>query len=188
LSENSRYPENAAFYRRTACATALVCGLLLPKVAFHGLGHGLPVWLAVCIATGAILSDIEPLSIWRAIKMAMLTSGIMALALIAAYTALWSASLIFGTAAPHMRIPFGTGSIDILEPKFIVFLLVVVLEFWIASAVFISVVTLSGKRWLNKAPQRYALKWNKDPATIRRTATIILAAAGCLVVMSAAFS
>lgn len=90
-------------YVSVACAAALVGGLLLPKAAFHGLDRGLLVWLVICVASGVILSNLEPLSVWRGIKASMVASVTMALALIGFYSFRWLVSRIINIEAPAPR-------------------------------------------------------------------------------------
>jgi hypothetical protein len=153
----------------------LVGGLLLPKAAFHGLDRGLLVWLVICLASGVILSNLQPLSVWRGLKVSMLTSVVLVLALTGFYSVRWLVSRIINIEASQILIPFGSGaSVDILDPRLFPFILLLLALFWIGTSVSIGVATLSGKLLITGALRLYAF----GPEGVERVRKIVVALAG----------
>jgi hypothetical protein len=162
-------------YVAVACAATLVGGLLLPKAAFHGLDRGLLVWLAICVASGVVLSNLQPLSIWRGLKASMLASVVLILALVGFYSVRWLVSRIINIEAARILIPFGSGaSVDVLDPRRFRFLIVLLVLFWIGTSVATAVATLSGRLLIAGALKLYAF----GPDGVERVRKTVVALVG----------
>ena len=162
-------------YAFLACVATLIGGLLLPKAAWVGLDRGLLVWLIICFASGVILSNLQPLSIWRGLKMSMLASVVLVFAQIGFYSVRWLVSRIINIDAPHILIPFGSGaSVEILDPRAFPFLLILLALFWIGTLFVIGLTTLSGHLLVAGALKLYAF----GPDGVERVRKIVAALAG----------
>jgi len=162
-------------YVSVACALTLVGGLLLPKAAFHSLDRGLLVWLIICVASGVILSNLQPLSIWRGLKTSMLAAVVLLLALVGFYSVRWLVSRIIDIEAPQILIPFGSGvAVDILDPRRLPFLVMLLVLFWIGTSVATAVATLSGRVLVAGAMKLYEF----GPNGVERVRKTIVALAG----------
>jgi hypothetical protein len=162
-------------YLAVACIATFVGGLLLPKAMWIGLDRGLLVWLAICVAAGVILSNLQPLSGWRGIRLSMLASVVLIMALAGFYSVRWLVSRIINIDAPKILIPFGSGaSVDILDPSGLPFLLILLALFWIGSSFAIGLATLSGRLLIAGALKLYAF----GPDGVERVRKIVVALAG----------
>jgi hypothetical protein len=171
---------STAPYFWVACAAALIGGLLLPKAAFHSLDRGLLVWIVLCIGSGVILSNLQPLSAWRGLKTSMWVSALMIGAMMGFYWVRWLVSRIININAPRIEIPFGSGaSIDILDPAVIPFLIVLLVIFWIGTSIATGIATLSGRLLVAAALKLYAF----GPEGVERVHKIIVALAGLVLAL-----
>jgi hypothetical protein len=169
-------------YVSVACIATFIGGLLLPKAAWVGLDRGLLVWLVICVVSGVILSNLQPFSVWRGLKMSMLASVVLVLALIGFYSVRWLVSRIINIDAPRILIPFGSGaSVDILDPRGFPFLLILLVLFWIGTSVAIGVATLSGRLLIAGSLKLYAF----GPDGVERVRKIVLALAGVVLAIVA---
>lgn len=162
-------------YVALACVATLVGGLLLPKAAFHGLDRGLLVWLVICIASGVVLSNLQPLSIRRGLKASSLASVVFILALVGFYSVRWLASRIINIEAAQVKIPFGSGaSVDVLDPAVFPFLVVLLALIWIGTSIATAIAMLSGRLLIAGALHLYAF----GPDGVEQVRKIVVALAG----------
>ncbi len=175
-------------YIAVAGVATVIGGLLLPKAAFHSLDRGILVWLIACMTSGVILSNVEPLSVRRGIKAAVVVSGLFWLTVLTFYAVRWLVSRIIDIDAPRILIPFGSGEfIDLLDPQVFPFLVVLLLIFWVGSTAVVALTTLSGRLLTAAALKLYTF----GPEGLDRVRKIVLAIAGIIgsiIVLWAAFS
>jgi hypothetical protein len=89
ISSDQEPSATALSYVAVSCVASMVGGLLLAIAAYHSFERGLLVWAVACISSGIILSSLEPLTVRRGIKVAMLSALVMMITVVGYYVVRW---------------------------------------------------------------------------------------------------
>ena len=165
-------------YVAVAGVATVIGGLLLPMAMFHSLDRGTLVWLVVCITSGVIISNVEPLSVRRGIKAAMMLSGLLWLTVVAFYVVRWLVSRIIDIDSPQLLVPLGSGvSVNLLVPEVFPFVFILLLIFWVGSTEVVALTTLSGRLLTAAALKQYCF----GPEGVDRMRKIVVGIVGVIV-------